>query len=315
MDFGPFVLLSLFYALIGVRVVVQLIKNWRATFDRQFTEADRSLVDQSAFFVLVPVSVALHELGHAIAIWGFGGDVVGWGYYAFAGFVSYIPAQFSASEQVVIAAAGTIVNLLLAAGAVALVFGRRPPMRAAFNELLLQFTLLSLLNALVVYPVLDLFSNLNGDWSQMYRGGVPALGIAIGIVHVGVLGAIAWGWRSPGPRRYLARLTETTGGTRRLRLDGRRRSSDTAGGEQDPVEGALQDAAARVASGWPIPVEGAIQRRPNGFLLALSWRDDEVSRSVLVWAPKGGDLELTGAAHTDGSSPTGYPARSPTTIE
>lgn len=306
MDFGPFVLLSLFYALIGVRVVAQLIKNWRATFDRQFTEADHSLVDQSAFFVLVPISVALHELGHAIAIWSFGGDVVGWGYYAFAGFVSYLPAQFSAAERIVIAAAGTIVNLLLAAGAVGLVFGRRPPMRAAFNELLLQFTLLSLLNALVVYPVLDLFSNLNGDWSQMYRGGVPALSVIIGVVHVGVLGAIAWGWRSPGPRQRLARLTETTGGTRRLRLDGHRRGSDAPDGESDPVEAALKDAAGRVASGWSTPVEGATQRRPNGFLLALSWRDNGTIRSVFVLAPDEGDLALTGAAHTGDGPPTGF---------
>src|SRR3712207_7948942 len=41
MDFGPFVLISLFYALLGVRVVAQLASRWRETFDRRFTAADR----------------------------------------------------------------------------------------------------------------------------------------------------------------------------------------------------------------------------------------------------------------------------------
>jgi Zn-dependent protease len=116
MGFGPFVLISLFYVVVGVRVVAQLARSWRQTFDRRFTPADRSLVDQAAFFVLLPISVALHELGHAVAIWLFGGSVEGWGYYGFAGYVGYDPTDFSRAERIWVAAAGTIVNLLLAAG-------------------------------------------------------------------------------------------------------------------------------------------------------------------------------------------------------
>ena len=48
--------------MLGVRVVYQLARNFRQTFDRNFTPQDRLLVDQAAFFVLLPVSVALHEL-------------------------------------------------------------------------------------------------------------------------------------------------------------------------------------------------------------------------------------------------------------
>ncbi len=305
MDFGPFVLLSLFYALLGVRVVGQLATRWRETFDRRFTAADRSLVDQAAFFVLVPVSVALHELGHAIAIRLLGGRVEDWGYYLFAGYVSFDPTDFTRAERILVAAAGTIVNVLLAAGAVALVVGRRPPMRPAFNELLLQFTLLSLVNALVVYPLLDLVSGLNGDWSQMYRGGVPALSAAILAVHAGILGLVVWAWRSDRVRARIAALTAAPPGLQRLPVSGRSRSGQRSSDRADSgTEAVLRDSAARVASGWPVRVEGAIQRRPEGILLVLSWRGDGLLRTVLAWAPADGGVELSGAVSSEGTPPS-----------
>ena len=308
MDFGLFVLISLFYALIGLRVVGRLVRGWRETFDRRFTPADRSLVDQAAFFVLVPISVALHELGHAVAIRLLGGRVEGWGYYLFAGYVGYDPTDFTRPERIAVAAAGTIVNLLLAAGAVALVFLRRPPMRAAFNELLLQFTLLSLVNALVVYPLLDLFSGLNGDWNQMYRGGVPALSAAIFVAHAGILGLVVWAWRSERVRSRMAALTQAPPGLRRLSLASRHRSAATdAGGGDSSVEAVLQEAARRVAGGWPARVEAAIQRRPEGVLLILTWRADGLRRMVLAWAPETGGVEFTGAVGPEGLPPARRP--------
>ena len=176
MSLGPFALISLFYVILGVRVIYQLARNFRQTFDRNFTHEDRMLVDQAAFFVLLPISVALHELGHAIAIWLYGGEVLGWG-LRIRRYVAFDPREFTDAQQILIAAAGTAVNLLLAGIAVALVFLKRPPFRAAINELLIQFTWISLLNALVVYPLLDIVSGLEGDWSQMYGGGVPALSL------------------------------------------------------------------------------------------------------------------------------------------
>src|SRR5215216_677119 len=154
MPFGTFALISLFYAVIGVRVVRDLWVRRRETFDLRFTESDRYLVDQSSFFVLVPISVALHELGHAVAIWSFGGKVIDFSYYVFAGSVSY-NEPFSDAQHIIVAAAGTIVNILLCALALLVVFFRRPPFRAAINELLFQFVVISGINALVFYPLLD----------------------------------------------------------------------------------------------------------------------------------------------------------------
>src|SRR5690606_38834668 len=140
--------------------------------------------------------------------------------------------------------------------------------RAAINELLIQFTWISLLNALVLYPLLDFASGLNGDWMQMYDFSVPALSIAILIVHVGVLGLLVYAWRSPAARARIAALTgerptaPRAGGSRQMSLS-----------EATTAERTLHEAASRVASGWPTPVEASIQRGQEGSALILTWGD------------------------------------------
>jgi hypothetical protein len=299
MGFDGFVLISLVYAALGVRVLWQLARSWRQTWDRAFTPADRALVDQAAFFVLVPVSVALHEVGHAVAVRALGGEVLGWGYFGFAGYVAFDPDQFDAAERIVIAAAGTAVNLLLGALALALVFLRRPPMRAAFNELLIQFTLISLLNALVLYPLLDFASGLNGDWRQMYFGGVPSLSLLILVVHVGVLGALWWGWTNG---RVRARVAALTGGGGRLRgVRARPGGARPRRPAASPVERTLEEAGARAASGWPGPVQAGVQATPDGALLVLSWGHADGQRAVLARA-SGDRVELAGASTIGGQT-------------
>jgi hypothetical protein len=301
MDLGPFALLSAFYVLLGVRVVYQLARNFRQTFDRNFTPQDRLLVDQAAFFVLLPIAVALHECGHAITIHLFGGDVLGWGYFGFAGYVEFDPGQFTAAQRILIASAGTVVNLLLAALAVGAVFLKRPPFRAAINELLIQFVWISLLNALVLYPVLDFVGGMNGDWVQMYDGGVPQLSLVILIIHLSVLTLLFWAWRSPTVRARIAHLTGGPAGTRRVAISsrpgGQQRADETA------IERTLREAASRVASGWSTPVEASLQRGRAGTALLLSWREGALRRSVVAIAPESGGVEFSGAISLDGQSP------------
>lgn len=293
---GPFALISLFYLVIGVRVIYQIARNFRQTFDRQFTRQDRQLVDQAAFFVLLPISVALHELGHAVAIWAFGGQVLDWGFYGFAGYVAFDPRQFTAAQQTIIAAAGVTVNLILAALAVALVVLKKPPMRAAYNELLIQFVWISLLNALIVYPVLDFVSGLNGDWMQMYDFRVPMVSGAIAVIHVAVLGLLFWAWKSPRARARIAQLTDDTPPTRKVATG--TRASQRIPADATPTERALYDAAGRVASGWPVPLEAAIQRGTGGTALVLTWHDGDLQRSVIAVAPESGGVDMSGALRT-----------------
>jgi hypothetical protein len=307
MPLGPFFLISVFYIILGLRVVYQLVTSWRQTWDLNFTAADRALVTQAAFFILLPVGVALHELGHAVAIWTLGGSVVEWGYYGFAGFVSYYPWQFSDEQRIVIAVAGTVVNILLAAAAVAFVFGRRPPARAAINELLIQFVFISLLNALVVYPLLDVLSGMNGDWSQIYFGDVPELSGLILTLHVGLLTLLIWAWRNDGMRARIAKLTGAPPGLRRIQTGGRGSLRATRGERTSPapsgVEAVLHEVADRVVSGWPAPVDASFQDRGGSTLLILSWSGDGVPRGVVVIGHAGGGYDLRGVVQWPGAEP------------
>lgn len=300
MGLGPFALLSLLYAVVGVRVVYRLVTRWRATFDRAFTSADRALVDEAAFYVLVPISVALHELGHAVAIWAFGGRVEGWGYFVFAGYVRYNPTGFSATERVIVSGAGTLVNLLLVGLAIAIVVGWRPPLRAAINELLLQFSVISLINALIFYPLLDLASGFNGDWTQIYRSGTPILSAAILLVHVALLGGGYWAFRDDRIAAQLAKLTGAPPGMRRRPLGGLQPQQVEPANDD---EQALWSAVDRVKSGWSSPVDSLFQRRPGGVLAALAWQTGGSTRSLVIWSPERGPTELNGVLADDEQPP------------
>jgi len=291
MSFGPFTFISLFYAVIGLRVIYALFTSWRATWDRTFTPADRNLVDQAAFFVLVPVSVALHELGHATAIWSMGGDVAGYGYYGFAGYVSYYPWQFSVVQQTFIASAGSLVNLALCLLAIGVVFFWKPPLRAAVNELLLQFAFISGLNAFVVYPVLDLFSGLNGDWRQMYDSGVPWLTAIIVTVQAATLGLGYWLATNPRMKASAARLTDVPPGFERGLLGGMHPSA-IAPEAWTPAEQVLMDASRNVAGGWSNPVRPQLQRFSGGTAVLLEWTNGSSRRAVAARVLNQGQTQI-----------------------
>ncbi|MBA3379798.1 MAG: site-2 protease family protein [Chloroflexia bacterium] len=281
MPLGPFAIISLFYVVIGIRVLYRLIRSWSTVWDRNFTQSDRSTVDEAAFFVLVPVSVALHELGHTVAIWAMGGTVVDFGFYGFAGYVSYFPAEFSLTQRTIIAAAGSLVNLLLCLAAFGLVFLRKPPMRAAHNELLLQFAFLSGLNAFIAYPLLDLASGMNGDWRQMYDSGVPWLSGLIVVIQAAVLYAGYWLATNARSKARMASLTDVTPGYERGLLGGLRPAKiDTS--TLSPAERTLQEAASRVTSGWAAPVKSHVQRFAGGTAMVLEWSGSQDGRVAVA---------------------------------
>ena len=57
MDF--LLLISLFYVVVGFKVVRQFWNERREIFDDRYTPHERDLINQAAFFLLIPVSVAL----------------------------------------------------------------------------------------------------------------------------------------------------------------------------------------------------------------------------------------------------------------
>jgi hypothetical protein len=293
---GIFGLISLFYAVIGIGVIRQVIQRRKQLFDHNFTFADRALIDQAAFFILVPISVALHELGHAIAVWFFGGEVTDFGFYVFAGYVSH-QGRYTNDELILIALAGPFVNVILSLAAVAIVLLWKPPMRAAYNELLIEFAVISGINALIFYPMLDIVATgLEGDWTQIYRGGDPALSWAIGILHVGILAGSFWLSRYPPFRRRLAALTGLPPGSERGLLGRSARVGPAPPEEAPPVVEVMKEATNRIASGWPVQLEGRIQPAGDQVGLWLLWRTAGMTRGVTAITQLDGGAVISGFA-------------------
>lgn len=278
---GGFGLISLLYIGLGVRVVWMMAQNWRSVWDSNFTASDRMLVNQASFFFLVPISVLLHELGHAVAVWAFGKDVVDWGFYGFAGYVSYFPFGLSNLQQTIISAAGSIVNLILCLGALAVVLYWKPPLRAAINELLIGFVFISGANAFIVYPILDFASGMNGDWRQMYNSGESWITAIIAVAHVGILAAGYWIFTNPGMKAKFARLTDVPPGFERGMLGGIQPAKIKTM-NMDTSEIHIRDAVNRVSSGWHTRVDSQIQRFEGGSALLLQWTTNRALRVMAV---------------------------------
>lgn len=160
---GIFDLFSLFYAFLGVRAIWTAIKNWRALTDDQLTAIDRRLTSELAFFVFIPIGVFFHELGHALATIQVGGQVVGFHYALFYGYV--IPSgRFTPLEEWWIALSGNLVSI---------VYGFLPLILLPFvrknwiKYLLLAFARIQLGWSLVGYPLLTL-AGFEGDWKMIY---------------------------------------------------------------------------------------------------------------------------------------------------
>jgi hypothetical protein len=295
-NFGPIAIIAVIMAIFGVRIVASIVQNRDELFDLDFTDSDRAQVDQAAFFILIPISVALHELGHATMVWLFGGKVIDFGFYGFAGFVSYEGA-FTDTQRILVAAAGVTVNTILAALAFGFVMLKRPPMRAAFNELLVQFTILSIANALIFYPLLDLATGISGgDFRQMYDGGVPWLSAIILVIHLSILAGGYLAFKNERFSAHVAALTGLPPHVRRSFLGGFKLAPGAA---TSPVqvtmteaEVKLRSALARVASGWPVPIQGRFIRRPEGPSAIVVWRLADGERTVAVIHERAGSVAV-----------------------
>lgn len=203
-NYPVLIIMSLLMAFISLRTIYQTVRDRNQLFDANFTRADRQHMSVAAFFVLIPVSVLLHEIGHAIAVLWYGGDVVAFGFFFFFGFVGYEGIS-DAAELFWIALWGNLVSVIVGLGALAVAFFR--PMRAAINYPLIMFGLLSVVHSLVFYPLMDFLSDLHGDWSRIYSEQTMGLSAGAGIVHGAILLGLVAAWQVPRVRLRFAEIT------------------------------------------------------------------------------------------------------------
>jgi tetratricopeptide (TPR) repeat protein len=196
-----FTLLSLWYSWISLRTIAHVWRERRPLFDDQVTPHDRAVLDRAAFFLLIPVGVLLHEVGHALAARQVGAEVIAFRWFVFWGYVQHTRVGPLADWWVALAGnlAGVAVGFA-ALGALTLPIGR------AARYLALAFARLQFFYALLFYPVFSYLTGF-GDWTVIYG---PAFGgrlvLVVGALHVALTAALWLAWRSAAVRRRLVAL-------------------------------------------------------------------------------------------------------------
>ncbi|OGO40287.1 MAG: hypothetical protein A2Z04_05285 [Chloroflexi bacterium RBG_16_57_9] len=203
MTFPLFDLFSLFYTFISLRTLWQLKEQWQSFTDDRLTGADRKLASNVAFFLMIPVGVFLHELGHAVATWQVGGQVVDFQWRVFWGYI--VPAgRFTLLQDWWIAFSGNLVSFLYGIAFLPLL---RLRLRPILKYLALTFARYQLIYTLVWYPLLTL-SGFEGDWRTIYSTHTLWLSAPLLAIHVALVAGLWWINRSPWLKRWAVTLND-----------------------------------------------------------------------------------------------------------
>lgn len=188
------------FGLALLATLFMVARRWRALWDHDFTAEDRRLANQCAVFVVPPIVVLIHELGHVAGARMVGGRVLGFHYGLIEGSVR-VAGGLSDAQFWWVAIAGNLAGAAVGlAMAVAGMRGARLP--RALRRLLIFGGLLQVGFQLVMYPLLSLSARF-GDWVRIYDfDATPGLSVATAVVHVAALGA-TWRWWRGGVRRTL----------------------------------------------------------------------------------------------------------------
>ena len=184
--FTAFDLISIFYCVIAIGVIRRLIKKWKALVDDDIDLFDKRFISEVSFFILIPIGVLLHELGHAVATWQVGGEVVEFEWRIFWGYI--IPAgDFTSVQSWWISFSGNLVSILL--GIIPLFFISRVR-RLIIKELLINFARIELIYSLIFYPIFS-FVGFRGDWVRIYDFSVKPYAQITLALHI-VLLIVLW---------------------------------------------------------------------------------------------------------------------------
>jgi len=177
-----------------------LARRWRSFWDDDFTSDDRRLATQCAVFVVPPIVVLIHEVGHVLGARMVGGEVLGFHYGLIEGSVR-VAGGLSAGQFWWVALSGNLAGAATGLG-MAIAGATADRMPRAARRVLIMGGLLQVVFQLVVYPLLSLSARF-GDWQAIYDfGATPALSTVTLVAHVATLFVI-WRWWRGRVRRTL----------------------------------------------------------------------------------------------------------------
>lgn len=270
--FDDFGFLTILMGVAFVAVSYDAIRHAERIFAEPATSDSRSRILRLVLFGLLPLSIIFHELGHAVAVWSFGGEVLDFGFYFYYGYVSFNAFGLSDLDLGLIAFAGPLVSVVI--GLIALAVAWFWPRRTPVNYLLFLLGGLELANALVFYPVIDAVGGVGdgGDWSQIYSSSTPIFSGAVGVVHAAILIGAVVAWKSESFQRG---YHQRTGQVYRTREETARRSD---------LAQIMARAATRAIDGWRHHVQLVADGQAGGIQAVLRWQSDGFHRSVVVHA-------------------------------
>ena len=179
--------ISILYTLVSINVIWRLCTNWAAFWDDKVTAADRQLADAIAVFLLIPLGVFFHEVGHALATLQMGGTVEDFQWRIFWGYV--VPGgAFTRPQWWWLAFSGNLVSILM--GAIAFPLAHLAQ-REILKLMLLTFGRVQLVYSLVLYPLIS-FVGQRGDWLLIYDWSIQPYAKITLILHTLLLVGL-WG--------------------------------------------------------------------------------------------------------------------------
>ena len=187
-----FVALTILVILAGLRTLVRVVKEWKNLWDDDLTREDAKLASSASFYLLIPPTVALHELGHAVAVWSVGLEVESFWFLGYMGAVFHQPS--SDAGNFAIALAGNAVTLAI--GIACIAWGLVRPGHPVRNILWIDLGRQSLFLVLIFYPILCLV--FAGDFQTIYAfSKTPIASLITAVVHAALL---VGGYRLIWPR-------------------------------------------------------------------------------------------------------------------
>jgi hypothetical protein len=197
---SEFGLVDVIFGLAALLTVVAVVRSWSSFWDSDLTATDKRLATQAAIFLVPPIVVLIHELGHVAAVLAVGARVLDFHYGLFEGSVA-VGGVLTPAQDWFVAVAGNVAGAGVGL-AMAVVGVRGLRLRPALRYVLLLGGVLQVAWALIGYPLLSLSSNW-GDWIVVYDfHATPVISAATLAVHVGAL-CVLWRWWRGSVRRTL----------------------------------------------------------------------------------------------------------------
>ncbi|MCP5100224.1 MAG: hypothetical protein GY943_32125 [Chloroflexi bacterium] len=180
---GFFNIFSLLYLFRGFQLLNRIRQQWASLKMEPLTAVKKQIAEQASFFISVPPGVLIHEFGHVLAVWLFGGQVVEFGYRVFWGYV--LPAgNFTISEDWFISLAGTLGSLIFG---ISIWIGLRNHKSSAFRFFGLRSFRFQIYFALLYYPIFTIILPV-GDWRTIYNfSATPVLSGITAVSHAALL--------------------------------------------------------------------------------------------------------------------------------